>query len=74
MEKTISKTDSKVVKSAQFLIEVIIDDSETEMKETYIIRTPQGQPIRVVDSAFGVCDFLNELTDVTKVEGDSSHE
>ena len=57
MEKTIS-SDVRGLRSAQFVVEIIVDEDN---KETYVIRTPQGQPIKVVNCSEDVAQFFNEV-------------
>ena len=66
MEKTIS-SDVRGLRSAQFVVEIIVDEDN---KETYVIRTPQGQPIKVVNCSEDVAQFFNDV--VSKAIG--SHE
>lgn len=46
------------LRSASFNVEVLVDDTQ---KSTFVIRTVQGQPIRVVSSPEEVADFLSEV-------------
>lgn len=46
------------LRSASFNVEVLVDDSQ---KSTFVIRTVQGQPIRVVSSPEEVAEFLLEV-------------
>ena len=66
MEKKIS-IEEKGIKSAQFVVEVIVDEDN---KETYVIRTPQGQPIKVVNCSEDIAQFFNDV--ISKVI--SNHE
>lgn len=46
------------LRSASFNVEVLVDDAQ---KSTFVIRTVQGQPIRVVSSPEEVAEFLTEV-------------
>lgn len=68
MEKSIN--DEKVsalqkqgIKGATFGVEVIVDK---EGSTTYILRTVQGVPVRVVTDATEVAEFLNEVINEIK--------
>lgn len=58
MEKSIVSKDEQGLRSAQFVVEVIVDEDN---KETYVIRTPQGQPIKVVNCSEDVAQFFNHV-------------
>lgn len=51
------------LKVAAFTVEIIADKNEPTR---YIIRTVQGQPIRIFDSPDEVVEFLNEVTNEIK--------
>lgn len=58
MEKEIVSSENKGLRSAQFVVEVLVDDNN---KETFVIRTPQGQPIKVVNCSEDVAQFLDDV-------------
>lgn len=58
MEKSIVSNQEQGLRSAQFVVEVIVDEDN---KETYVIRTPQGQPIKVVNCSEDVAQFFNDV-------------
>lgn len=51
------------LRSASFNVEVLVDDTQ---KSTFVIRTVQGQPIRVVSSPEEVAEFLAEVINQSK--------
>lgn len=51
------------LRSASFNVEVLVDDTQ---KSTFVIRTVQGQPIRVVSSPEEVAEFLSEVINQSK--------
>lgn len=55
--------EKQQLKVAAFTIEIIADKNEPTR---YIIRTVQGQPIRICDTPDEVVEFLNEVTNEIK--------
>lgn len=51
------------LKTAAFTVEIIADKDEPA---TFIVRTVQGQPIRICSSSDEVAEFLNEVTNEIK--------
>lgn len=51
------------LKAAAFTVEIIADKHEPT---TFIVRTVQGQPIRICGSSDEVAEFLDEVTNEIK--------
>lgn len=59
-EKEVKK---QLLKTAAFTVEIIADKNEPT---TFIVRTVQGQPIRICSSSVGVAEFLIDVTNEIK--------
>ncbi len=55
--------EKQQLKTAAFTVEIIADKTEPT---TFIVRTVQGQPIRICKNPDEVVEFLNEVTNEIK--------
>lgn len=69
MEEKISKALAKQgIKGGSFNVELIVDqDGNT----TFIIRTSNGIPVRIVNDSTDVAQFFNEITNEIKASYDT---